>query len=603
MTEELIIDGQHVDLGEDSDITLELKSGLFVDFSKLSFSFSYTIKLPASQQNRRIFDDPGNPAHQSSKTRRYLPARYYRNGIDLLGSCQVVVMRETPEDIEIILLPSYGAALKAWSESGETLQDLPLPTIAWRNGPTADFATPETSREIFFGHYDSGLPPTTNPFKAVGAVSHPVVSFRRLLNEINLRHKCFGTLRDHDGATLDTTMLLASTRKPSLLMECASGSQASVLNVFDGIDWEWRQGWDPVVTENYGGDSIKVPASGKLGILLNLKPQDGYEVGPSVPFRIKTPSFEKSYFFTKDENGVEYCSANEILDLTPDETVTFTFRGSGNTFGVTYYPYDTNLPAAALYNPHEHIVLKNQNEFPVALNLPDIKQVDFLKGVCALLGLVAYLDRDGLLNLAPYEDLLDHTGARDWTDKITGEPKEVKHAMANYARSNVIRFEKYENDYNLEQYNLVLSVDDATLEPSADLAKLPFSASAQLSKAVARHYSYTSQYNNETKEYDYTLEDVDITPRVFGWESKDGGRYLNFIDYLAGDKMAQWYAKYQKVIKKPTIIKVGVRLSEIDIASLDLHRPVYLSQTGQYYSVLSIRYTPGAISEAELIQI
>lgn len=44
--EMLFVDGELVDLGEDTKITLNLKSNLLSDLSKIVSNNSYTIKLP-----------------------------------------------------------------------------------------------------------------------------------------------------------------------------------------------------------------------------------------------------------------------------------------------------------------------------------------------------------------------------------------------------------------------------------------------------------------------------------------------------------------------------------------------------------------------------
>lgn len=600
MTEELIIDEQHVDLAGDSSITLDFRSGMFSDFGKLSLSHSYTITLPPTSHNCRIFDDPGNPAHRSSKVRRFLPARYYRNGFDILGSAQATILRESPDGIEVVLFPSFGSELQAWTEAAASLHDLQLPTLPWSDGRDANFATDSSDRDIFFGHYSSGLP--SNPYVTVGAACHPVVSLGKLLRAMAAQFNMLGTITTAAAQALDSTVLLASTRKPSLAMELESGSSAQTLSVFDGVSVDWAQGWDAVVDKQYAGNVIKVPESGKLGFVLNIKPQQDFAVG-SVPFIVRSNTTEKRYYFERDANGVEHCSVNEVLELEAGATVSFWTDAYLPTQGVSYYRYDSALPAIALYNPHDHINIYEDNRFPVAVNLPDLKQVDLLKGACSLLGLVAYLDRKGRLCLSTYEELLDYSRAVDWTDRLDGELAEVQHSIDGYARTNYIKFKEYENSYNLQRYNYPLQVGDSTLDTSRDLAELPFSASAQVGLAIAKHYAFTKELNEDTMQDVYTLEDQDITPRVFGWEAKSGSRYLNFVDFLAGEALASRYAKFQDTILHPTIVKANIRMTEANIATMELQRPVYLAQTGQYYCILTLRYTPTGSAEVELIQI
>jgi hypothetical protein len=602
MTEELIIDGQHVDLKGSRGITLNLRSGLFSDLSKLQTSYSYTITLPSTVNNRRIFDDPGNPSHVSTKTRRMLTARYYVNGIDLLGSSQACVMRVNEEGIEIVLLPSYGEAMRQWIEQNGTLQDLKLPTLTWARDRDADFATSSTSKQEFFPHYLSGLP--LSPRYIVGAVSHPVVSFHRLLIAMQDGHQFLDYLSPAVAHDLMNYVILADTRKPSLPMEIASGSSADMLTAYDGVDLRWvSHGWDAMVKEQYGGDSIVTPEEGKFKVFINLLAPEDFVVG-DTPLRVRVGSKEREFFFHRDANGREFCSANEEITCAAGEFVTFRFDASFATKAVSYTAYDQAFPAFAIYKTHEHINLAEQNEFPLAVNLANIKQVDFLKNVCAMLGIVAYMTRGGRLALSTYEELLDKSTAQDWTDKIQNI-EELTPSMEGFARQNVIQFKEYESDFDLLRYDNVLQVEDATLEASTTLVSLPFSASIQHGQAEALHYAYTKTFNQDTMEDEYTLEDKAITPRVFGWyEESDGSRYLNFVDYLSGEVLKpSRFTKYQQAILHPVKIQASVRLSELDIATLEIQRPVYIRQTGQYYSIISLKYTQESLAEVELIQI
>ena len=58
MTEELYINGEAVDLKPDATTTLNYKSNLLGDISKITSSNSQTIQCPKTTRNRKIFDNP-----------------------------------------------------------------------------------------------------------------------------------------------------------------------------------------------------------------------------------------------------------------------------------------------------------------------------------------------------------------------------------------------------------------------------------------------------------------------------------------------------------------------------------------------------------------
>ena len=595
MTEELIIDGQHVDL-TNTGITLDLVSGMFADLGKISLCHSYTVTIPATEHNRRIFDDPGNPAHKSSKTRRYLSARYFLNGIDLLGPAQACVQNTTPEGYEVFLLFRFADQLRDWVEAGGYIQDLNLPTIQWAEDMSSNYPTDPTSSDVFIPQYESGL--RGYPATLVGVASNPVITLRKVL--VAATDGSLWRISEPAAEVLSNTVLLAITRKPSLAMELTSGDTAGTVTAYDdiGINWD-AHGWDACVVERYGNDEITVGSSGKLGLIINLTPPEGHTVGPDEPVVVDINGTGiKNYYFSKDSNGVERCFANVVLDAAEGERVYIRFNGGTATKAITYSPYDPSLPAFALYNPHEHIVLEKQNAFPIAPNLPDLKRVDFVKGVCAMLGLVAFVNRRGLLEIATYNELLDKTKAEDWTTRISGRLQEVTLTKDGLGRTSFIKYKDYESEYDLAARNLRMTVEDSTLDAEAVLATLPFGASPRTEAIL---YKVTETLNEETMEYDYTVEDLSVEPRVFWYAAGTG---LIFDGYLSGDALlANYYSGYQDAIRHPIIVKADIRLTEADVVSMDLQRPVYLAQTGQYYSILKVRFTPGELGEVEMIQI
>ena len=102
MKEELYIDDQIVDLYPDKPITLNFKSNILHDISKITASNSYTIQLPKTTRNRCVLDNPTAPAYDSRFRYRTHAARYLRNGMIVIDSATAIVM-ESSESYEIAL--------------------------------------------------------------------------------------------------------------------------------------------------------------------------------------------------------------------------------------------------------------------------------------------------------------------------------------------------------------------------------------------------------------------------------------------------------------------------------------------------------------------
>lgn len=607
MTRELIIEGQRIDLSAETSIILEWVSGLFEDIGSIQMSRSYTITLPKTARNLRILDDPGNPAHDSSKTRRYLDAQYIRNGVDLLGPAKAYVMSVGQNGIEVGLLWRTVPGLLEWRESGKNMSDLTtLPVLTW----VGSNGQPDYTG-AYFAKYSSGLGAYGYP--TINAAPHPSVQFwelfDRIFSEAGVRWIGYTDESQNEIDSLYRTKLLCSTHRPSKAMEIASGSRATSANAYniqgegEGIAFQdWAHGWDPVVHEYAGYDAFEVGENKKVRVVLNLKNDlNNYKIGIAEPIRITDGNGETlaEYYFETDDAGVEHCSADEELDLSGHDAFEVRFRGAKPNSLHPMSAYDPTLPAFSVMHVHEHIAIAYQNQFPVAENLPDMTQVEFIKGACALLGLVPVVTPNRALRFAEYDAILDTADALDWTGKVSGDLEKVTPSRDGLARRNVIR---YAEDVRVKPSpDAVIAIEDETLEDSKDLYKLPFAAS---NEDVAEHYKVSSEFNEETLETIFSYEDIAIKPRVFEWRYSFGANRLSFPERLKGNGLARgYYGRFQDTMRKPVAIEAIVKLNELDLVALDFTRPVYLAQTGQYYAIKTVQADDSDLCKVELIQI
>lgn len=93
MVEELFIikDKQRIklDLNNPSGITLNYKSNIFSDLSKITCSYSYTFNLPMTVNNRNAFENAEDVRHQSPMIRKKIKAEFYQNGIPLFTNANL----------------------------------------------------------------------------------------------------------------------------------------------------------------------------------------------------------------------------------------------------------------------------------------------------------------------------------------------------------------------------------------------------------------------------------------------------------------------------------------------------------------------------------
>lgn len=614
MTNELIIEGQYVDL-TGTPITLEWVSGLFSDIGSIQMSRSYTIQLPKTTKNVRIFDDPGTVGHESTKTRKYLSAEYIRNGVSLLGkNAKAYVMDVTEDAIEIGLLWNIVPGLLEWRESGKSLRDVPIGVKQpWVNSEGQPNYLDSTV--VFFGKYYSGLGGFSYP--TINAAPHLWVSTWLLL-QVALSgidsYRIFGA-----ADRLVSHAVLCDGHSPNRQMCYDAGSRALTVTALFADNREIRlryleEGWDPVIysgeqAQNFatvgtaGGQSthyFKIQAKNQTPVSYSLLDNPIQVVGFYMNGYLLTERVLAEIPFVETDAGDEVAIAElTIGDL--DDINYYRLRYKKTLPSSAYgglVPAIAGEPILMVGRAREEISIANENMFPIETNLPDITCVDFVKGICALMGLACVID-DNTLNIVPYDQILDKTAAVDWTEKVISIRK-VTRRVSDKAQKNMITYT--EDVPVFPSADAAIRVNDTTLPAKADLFQLPFAASRD---SEILHYNVTYERNQDTGLTEYKVEDVDVKPRIMArLTDTDGTNYLTFPDYFKGDDLIKtYYKRYQEILMDPVIIEADVRLDDIDLATLSFVKPVYLSQTGHYYAIMTVREDGEGISKVQLIKI
>jgi hypothetical protein len=618
MTRELIIEGQHIDLAPDTDITLEYASNLLDEPGKLNLTHSYTIKIPRTLRNARILGMPENPTSTQSLTRQFLSARYYRNGMDLLGPARAYIAKTTAKNYEIILVSQSMAALQALIDSQATLNDLDgLPILTWigSDGKNPDYGY----ADFGFAKYQSGLP--DDPYPQFNAAPHPYGRFiallRLILNQAGVPFTFSeGEITDED--LYDTVLLAAPGHKPSDAMEKESGVYADSATLTGNmlIFHDNTVGWDHTIATDYPGTTpaqlaafypngrnfrLKLNIAAQLGLdwsdvqiaLVQCKPDPDYqggliEVGPVLRWN-----------FQQDENGRYRVFIDE--DINPGEWYAFRLKyylNDGSEFAPAEVPikYDDSEPLLTVNYIHESIDIAHNNRFPIAGNLPEIEQWAFVKACCALMGMTMII-KDGILQFRTAPDMLDKASAIDWSERLCdkyAEPSEISYSLSGWSQNNTISYEKDDSDLDLP-FDAVarLHVEDATITADREFYKLPFAAS---------NASFAIHYEIDGAE----AKDIDISPRIFqlSTDPTTGVVCLEFPDTLYGEGLVnRYYKSLQDTLKRPVKMSVSVRLNEVDLKGLDFSTPVYLRQFGKYYAILKVQTSKTDICKVELLQL
>lgn len=627
---ELFIEGQRVDLPEEVGVTLEYASNIFGDLSKITSSHSYTIKLPATERNRRIFGDPVNPTHRSASVRRFLKASYYRNGIDLLGACRAVVL-SAGSDIEVALYWGGLSPLQSWVAAGRSLNDIDdSHTTPYKR--TADTVQALLSAGFGSASLNPGVSLSTNP--TIGLP--PVVSVKYILNQIRNDIRAFTgapfTFELPGDGRLDRDFVLfQSLNRPPLADERYSATKL-VADPSEPAQASHPVDYGPTFTLG-GAGTVSDPgglsvAAGRWKTFAGRSKARVVIHGP-VSF---DPDLRSRGTVTISLQALDsaFNILNNITRALPQpvgSTVQVDFDEVIETKDVAFL----RVRMAGMYQPgpyagiasptsdaslevHElrDITDASQN-YPLYIkgNLPDIKAVDFIKAVCAYYGLVALpTARAGQgIRFVPYTALfgLEPGKALDWSDRLNGADYEsiidnIKFSQDGYAQNSLITWKA--DGANLEGFTGepgVIRTEDATLEASTDLAQLPFAASEGSLVPF-----YVAEFNQSTSSYDVKLQKLE--PRVLRLQDYEATSEAAAVAFSSESQLpyrvAAYYGEFQNTIRRPLVLEVRARLNERDLKTFDPATPVTFRQLGRRYLVLSIRTDNTTdLCEVTMIQI
>lgn len=153
--QQLYIDGILMDMSEDSAITLDIKSNLFRDITKMTANTTYTINLPKTAHNMAVLEFAGKPSTSSKYPYIFHTARYFRNGLEIIHSGRASVL-SVKETIEISIYWGLFQALATLQSSDLKLNELNC-TKYLRFAKNNSYDTYEKAIEdgVFYGRYET----------------------------------------------------------------------------------------------------------------------------------------------------------------------------------------------------------------------------------------------------------------------------------------------------------------------------------------------------------------------------------------------------------------------------------------------------------------
>lgn len=620
MTEELYINGETVDIKPDAATTLNYKSNLLGDISKITSSNSQTIQCPKTTRNRKIFDNPGAPAYVSDKRYNRYSARLVRNGIEIVRVGYAVLLSSS-ETYEIALYWGVMANFQAWVDKAAKLNELTgTEALTWGANITATSLSQMKSAGYGYAKYDCGVSNTSL------ANIHPSVTAWWILNRIATQAGFTFEIPDKHKLALRGIAIPCLSRNASAASNQAEATVSTYpflqnSNGFWGYSIAGNNG-----TDKHGvfdpDDNTKIrKVDGATKVIISIIDKSGSQLGMTLysndsgafPSRVYVRAtqyndnsetttqiavsigssavssstgmyaYQKTYYFA-DIN-------EELLWGRYDYLRLFPHNGSGRIVG-------SRLGNTKLTITEDFESIIYPSTYPIPQNLPEISQIDYIKAICGMLGIFAVPDPANVNNLkfVSLDTLQENkVQACDWSDKLArsndDEPKTTEYKINDYCRNNYFRYK--EDDTVSTNADGNLKIDSEILDAEKTVITLPFAPS---DGSTIRHY--------ELNDDGTAVDAVQVKDRIMRLISDGSGLAMLTFDGLDFTTLlSKYYSTLSRLLNGVITIAEQVMLDEYDLKSLDYSIPFYLRQYGKFYGIVSIQSTANKACEVKAIQL
>ena len=593
MKEELYIKGESVDLG-DSEITLNFKSNLLGDISKITASNSYTITLPRTNKNIRLLDFPDVAGHESYMMRDYFNAEYYRNGVKLFDA-KAVLISCSEDGFDVVLTWGINDKFISLINDDKSIQEFADEALLWNSESTYDYGlTPDRSYpQNGYIPMNTGIDVDSNRDKIF---VHPSASVKVLLEQIEYVYGMTLSFPSDIMEKIERLYIPLVSQKSNPKYNYFAVKFGNYLAdfSFEFLQTNSISGAYLFQGSTYQPFSIVISnTSIEWYLSINIKTNQDNE-GSFVLVVFSDSEYNKLHEFKiyTDTKGSHSYNGRIPFNISDYDLIRISAYGGGNVI------IDKESSNIILKNPNITENIKYGTYYPVGSNLPNIKVVDFIKQICWLFGLFA-IKSDMGVSFIPVETIIDNKGnAVDWSKKLvpTGwTAEETSYTFGDFAQKNYFRYEENENAKSADGY---MVVQNKTLDHEKDLVKLPYTAGGDNGDMSSVPYF---KWNDDGENIDL----VDCGDRIMYLHYESGtGEYpkLSFKGLSFNEIILKYYSYYQDHIKSPFVIKDTFRLTEIDLKNLDYTIPVYIERYAAFFAIISIK-SQGDYSECELLKL
>ena len=597
-------------------------------FDKRQSNYSQRLKLPLTDNNKRIFDFITAPNYNGTIQKDYLDARLFVNGQTLLGTGGVLsVIGVNDSAIEVCLLSSAKDFFTKLEEIDFASTDIfgnpRLPATDFSQG--VEQVTDET--DFVFASYanSTGIYHSNNTDKDNNGYIHYGLPMLRVCHNYEggasgLLPRLCSSLGYSFQSDIDFTDLCLSLcdRKANSGINGTIPKELTTLSVDKSSSSSNQNNKTLKITELpetkyyflFEAESEPANASlylNSLSMTLTLYPDADrtdatYQIngsfynsdkGFSNWQRAENGNYIKKFVYGPEENKTYYTNENGewVYDKThygvgtvnPNNVRVLLGIGRSSLSGA--FRGKASIRASIVYASATDGVAVTGTPINVAKSLGWKNGRDAMLNICNIFGAIVRVDETTkTFYFNSLSTIINNKGkAKDWSDKLLKGVAQT-FVIGQFAQRSTIALEQNGITNDLSQADI--RIDNKTISEQKEVLKVPLESPFSNRILQYNDGKFVVAKAPTMAKVDQSLE----TPKVTKC-------------YEANDILSL-YRGYETMLNNGFVIDVELMLTDLDVATLDFFAPVYLRQYGRFFYINEIKnFVSGKPTEATLIAI
>lgn len=645
MIKELYIDGYLVDIDDNFSIVRQNSSPFFSDVTQLKNNGSYSTKIPETQNNSFIMDYLEREDADTTFPYRGHVANYYVDSFPVFENAEVRVIDAF--ELQFVwglnrgkYLPLFTRRLNEIVPNGTTILESDW-VVPWKKANVIY----STGKKFKYLNYISGervsdvfldstgqpvrktMPPPPYNENLKEMTMHPFVAFTDILDLIIADHNANMDNIDITSTELDSLKNRLSNKGIILngkkgnkiyeLEESFSSDEDITLTPYQLMPINFFDGTFRVNSANntlFLEDNMVWNFKSAINLSLNITLTNSATISLYKHGKGELESTgELVYSFPYTTSGTNRIYNTEYT-LEADFGYNYTFRiystaGCQIQSGGTYtFTQEINNAVYSMKSSGTEI-----GNYDCLLNLPDITAADFINEMLKMTGLFIGHDTNGnikFLSLDTLKTNLLSGSIYDWSGKVSGKEKSYFQFYSN-AQKNWIKFANSDDRTYTAKDSIV--VDDTTLDAEKDLYTISFDLPNSISALGIENILYKQSVQVSEKdgvEYITFRNEYEEKNDVCVYDASGKASYAYVIPNDIGEPpfvingfMSEYYGVYKKIVYRPRVVDIVVKLDFLDTLNIDFETPVYISDYGKYAVLLDIKIPDDGLCNAKILLI